>query len=88
LNVGLYVSSFSVYQQDIILHLCEEKLGHQDINIRRLASAALGVMVPLNPRFFVENVIPILLKKCMSEMVNLRHGSFYALGDILLGLSG
>ncbi len=88
LNVGLYVSSFLVYQHDIVMHLCDEKLAHQDINIRRLASAALGVMVPLNPTFFVSKVVPLLLLKSMSEMVNLRHGSFYALGDILLGLSG
>jgi len=42
----------------------------------------------LNHFFFSKNVIPLLLNKSMSEMVNLRHGSFYALGDILLGLSG
>ena len=45
-------------------------------------------MVPLNPEYFVINVIPDLIKGTLSEMVNKRHGCFYALGDIILGLCG
>jgi hypothetical protein len=45
-------------------------------------------MVPLNPNFIVLNIIPKLIGFCGDEMVNTRHGAFYALGDILLGLGG
>ena len=29
-----------------------------------------------------------MLKECFSDMLNNRHGGFFALGDILLGLNG
>ena len=45
-------------------------------------------MVPLNPGFMVHHALPELVKMTQSEMVNTRHGSLYAIGDILLGLGG
>jgi len=68
--------------------LANNRLLHPDIHIRTRASAALGLMVPLNPNFIVLNIIPKLIGFCGDEMVNTRHGAFYALGDILLGLGG
>jgi len=56
--------------------------------LRCLSAATLGVMVPLNPGFMVHHALPELVKMTQSEMVNTRHGSLYAIGDILLGLGG
>jgi hypothetical protein len=45
-------------------------------------------MVPLNPAFMVGTVIPKLVEMTSDSMLNTRHGAFYALADVLLGLAG
>lgn len=87
-NVGLYVSSFDVYFEFFVRHLVQNRLRHQDEQIRQKAAAALGVMVPLNPAFMVEEVLPQLVEMTQDVMLNTRHGAFFAIADVLLGLAG
>ena len=82
------MSSFDIYYQPFIEHLAYTKLQHQDKNLRTKSAAALGVMVPLNPKLFVCEVIPNLITKILDEMINTRHGSLFGLAEVLIGISG
>ena len=45
-------------------------------------------MVPLSPEYMVEYALPKLIENSLSDFINTRHGSLYAIADILLGLNG
>jgi hypothetical protein len=50
LNVGLFVASYEDYYEPFVEHLTFVKLRHVDIEVRRLAAAALSLLTPLNPK--------------------------------------
>ena len=46
-------------------------------------------MAPINPKFICDGkIIENLLKCCKSEMIHIRHGALYGIGEILIGLAG
>lgn len=88
INVGLYVSSFDVYFSEFVNHLATNRVCHTDINLRLRAAAALGVMVPLNPQHMIDTALPLLIKQAHMDVMQVRHGTLYAIAEILLGLVG
>lgn len=54
-----------------------------------MTAKALGRLIPINTNYFMENkIIEGLIKKIEINNFNARHGILYALGDILIGLTG
>ena len=46
-------------------------------------------MAPINPKLICQGrIIENLLKCCRSEMIHIRHGALYGIGEILIGLAG
>ena len=46
-------------------------------------------MVPINPKLICDlKLLENLVKCCKSEMIHIRHGALYGIGEILIGLAG
>ena len=88
LNVSRFIAQFPEYYKGMIKHLIDYKLPHWDCNIRILASQTLSLLVPFNPSFFVEEIIPILCKRSTDKTLFIRHGAILGLGEILIGICG
>ena len=88
LNVSRFVAQFPEYYKGMINHLIDYKLPHWDPNIRVLASQSLSLLVPFNPSFFVNNIIPILCKRSTDKTLFMRHGAILGLSEIIIGLCG
>ena len=41
-----------------------------------------------NPNFIQDKILPCLVNSSTDDMIFVRHGSIYGIGDILIGLSG
>lgn len=78
----------SRYSQPFVEHLLEKKVGHWDIQIRRLASDSLaGLMLHSNHEFISSKVIPPL--RAMSEQNldnNSKHGAILSLAKVVSSL--
>jgi hypothetical protein len=85
-TVAHYVAGFEEYRQPIIRHLYEDKLFHWDKDIRYLSSISLGRLVTLDRVFFIETVLPYLIKFCTHENLFVRHGAVLGVGEIVLAL--
>lgn len=66
-------------------HLAFVKVGSQDKEVRKLAAKGLSRLLVLNPEYFIENCIyEGLLEMIKSTSLNSKHGSLYAIGDLLI----
>lgn len=88
LNIGPYVASFPEYFVPIVIHLSFVKLKHWDQDIRRLTSATLALITPLNPKFIADEILKGLIQFCFDDSVQIRHGAIYGVSEILCGLAG
>lgn len=85
-SVAHYVAGFEEYRQPIIRHLYEDKLFHWDKDIRYLSSISLGGLVTLDHVFFIETVLPYLIKFCTHDNLFVRHGAVLGVGEIVLAV--
>eukprot|EP01138_Halocafeteria_seosinensis_P011721 gb/GECG01011978.1/.p1 GENE.gb/GECG01011978.1/~~gb/GECG01011978.1/.p1 ORF type:complete len:1494 (+),score=189.78 gb/GECG01011978.1/:1-4482(+) len=81
------VAKFSLYRYKLIEELMNVKLFHWDHEIRLLSARGLAKIVPLDPHFFSEEVLPILIPKVRSADLLERHGAILAVGECILALS-
>lgn len=103
LTIGPFVASFWEYFSPFVEYLAIVKLKHWDADVRRLSAACLSILTALhwNGDFtnagnnngdgiglLWNNIIHLLCKECLNDMVHIRHGALYGLADVLLGLDG
>ncbi|KAM3128124.1 hypothetical protein pb186bvf_019770 [Paramecium bursaria] len=88
LKIAPYVASFDEYYKNMVLHLAFIKVQSQDKEIRKLAAKSLSRLLILNPQYYIENRIYEGLLDMIQQGLNSKHGSLYALGDLLIAQSG
>lgn len=87
LDVTPSVAIYPHYRQHLADHLLHVKLRHWDIAVRDLAGSALRKLVPLDPDFYSTDALALMLKWCLNETLDIRHGAGLGLASVLLGLS-
>jgi len=88
LNISTFVAQFPDYTRAILDYLCENRLKHVEENIRILSAEVLGLLVPFDPKYFIEKLIPELYTECFSNSLFTRQGAILGLGYVLVGLKG
>lgn len=76
------------YYEPFIKHLIEKKLGHWDVQIRRLASDSMGALMLYPDHDFIgANVIPPIIRMCEQNVDNnAKHGAILALAKVIKSL--
>ena len=87
-NISIFIAQYNEYYKSIVDYLYNNRLIHVESQIRDISATALSLLVPFNPKYFVEEIIPKLIKSCTSPSLRVRHGSLIGIGNILLGLNG
>ena len=87
-NISIFIAQYEEYYKSIVDYLYSNRLIHVEGQIRDISSTALSLLVPFNPKYFVDEIIPKLIKNCASPSLRVRHGSLIGIGNILLGLNG
>ncbi len=85
-TVAKKIASFEEYRHPIIDHLCDEKLFHWDVDIRKLSSVALRMLTSLEPDYFSKTVLPNLIPLCTHENLSVRHGAVLGVAEVMLAL--
>ena len=85
-SVTFYIAGFEEYRRPIIDCLYEDKLFHWDKEIRCLVSLSLRGLTKLDPLYFVETVLPFLVKYATHENLFVRHGAVIGVAEIVLAL--
>ena len=85
-SVSFYIAGFEEYRPSIIDYLYEDKLFHWDQEIRNLVSISLRGLTKLDPIYFVDNVLPFLVKHATHENLFVRHGAVIGAAEIILAL--
>mmetsp|Transcript_4041 Transcript_4041/g.3867 ORF Transcript_4041/g.3867 Transcript_4041/m.3867 type:complete len:1193 (-) Transcript_4041:55-3633(-) len=88
LHVSCFVAQYPEYLHSLVDHLVEVKLKHWDIIIRQLAACSLSVLVPFDPNYYIQVVIPKLLPEVYDNNLITRHGAILGVGEIIVGLAG
>lgn len=88
MKVGLFVAQYKEYFESFVEHLSDVKLAHISEKTRLLAAGTLASLVPLNPEYFVNTVLPKLVPRVTDMNLSVRHGAVYGVSEILLGLGG
>ena len=87
-NISIFIAQYEEYYKSLVDYLYSNRLIHVESQIRDISSTALSLLVPFNPKYFVDEIIPKLIKNCTSPSLRVRHGSLIGIGNILLGLNG
>ena len=87
-NISIFIAQYEEYYKSIVDYLYSNRLIHVEPQIRDISSTALSLLVPFQPKYFVDEIIPKLIKNSTSPSLRVRHGSLIGLGNILLGLNG
>ena len=87
-NISIFIAQYQEYYKSIVDYLYSNRLIHVELQIREISAVALSLLVPFNPKYFVDEVIPKLIKNCFNPSLRVRHGSLIGIGYILLGLNG
>jgi len=88
LNISTFVAQFTDYTKSILDYLWENRLKHVEESIRILAAETLGLLVPFDPSYYVQKIIPMLISDCFSNNLFTRQGAILGIGYILVGLKG
>ena len=88
LNISIFIAQYDAYFKSIVDYLAFNRLIHIERAIRELASEALALLVPFKPEYFIDEILPKLLKNSQSLNIHCRHGCLIGIGHILLGLNG
>ena len=87
-NISIFIAQYEEYYKSIVDYLYSNRLIHVEAQIRDISATALSLLVPFNHKYFVDEIIPKLIKSCLSPSLRVRHGSLIGIGNILLGLNG
>ena len=87
-NISIFIAQYEEYYKSIVDYLYSNRLIHVENQIRDISATALSLLVPFNHKYFVDEIIPKLIKSCLSPSLRVRHGSLIGIGNILLGLNG
>ena len=87
-NISIFIAQYEEYYKPIVDYLYTNRLIHVEPQIRDISATALSLLVPFNPKYFVDEIIPKLIKNCTSPSLRVRHGNLIGIGYILLGLNG
>jgi len=87
-NISVFIAQYEEYYKSIVDYLYSNRLIHVEASIRDISSTALSLLVPFKPKYFVDEIIPKLIKNSTSPSLRVRHGSLVGIGHILLGLCG
>ena len=87
-NISIFIAQYEEYYKSIVDYLYSNRLIHVESQIRDISATALSLLVPFNHQYFVDEIIPKLIKSCISPSLRVRHGSLIGIGYILLGLNG
>ena len=87
-NISIFIAQYDEYYKSIVDYLYSNRLIHVESQIRDISATALSLLVPFNHKYFVDEIIPKLIKSCTSPSLRVRHGSLIGIGNILLGLNG
>ncbi|ELR13906.1 HEAT repeat domain containing protein [Acanthamoeba castellanii str. Neff] len=72
-----------IYFRPMVDHLLRVKVSHWDRTLRKLAAKALRGLVPIDPLYFAQTVLPYLVHANLNE----RHGSLTGVAEVTLGLA-
>ena len=87
-NISIFIAQYEEYYKSIVDYLYSNRLIHVEPQIRDISATALSLLVPFQPKYFVDEIIPKLIKNATSPSLRIRHGSLVGIGYILLGLYG
>lgn len=76
------------YSHEFVQHLLDKKMGHSDIQIRRLASDSLSaLMLHCDQKFIKQNVIePLIVGAQQDADLNFKHGAILSLAKVIKSL--
>ncbi|CAO3632731.1 unnamed protein product [Cunninghamella blakesleeana] len=86
LQVAVDIAKFEEYRYHLIDHLVSITSRHWDKAMRVLASKTLYSLVPLDPIYFIEKVLPVLLPTATSKDMQISHGAMLCISEICLSL--
>lgn len=81
-------SKGTLYSHKFVEHLMDKKIGHSDIQIRRLASDSLATLMLHCDQEFIElSVVEPLVDKVQQDSdLNLKHGAILSLAKVIKSL--
>ncbi|KAI9310691.1 armadillo-type protein [Dichotomocladium elegans] len=88
LKVAYNIAKFEAYRYPMIQHLTSVTIRHWDKAMRVLAAAALNRLVDLDPRYFIDSILPELTSLAVSTNMQESHGAILAVAEICLALYG
>jgi len=88
LNIATFVAQFPDYTRAILDYLCGNRLKHMEESIRILSAESLGLLVPFDPNYFINKLIPELTTECFSNNLFTRQGAILGLGYVSVGVKG
>ncbi|KAG2373557.1 hypothetical protein C9374_012020 [Naegleria lovaniensis] len=86
LTISHYIAQYPEYCQSLISYLVDTKVTHWEKSIRELASKTIAKLCDRDSTFIFNNIIPILIDRCVENDLNARHGSLLALSEVILAL--
>lgn len=86
LETSLDIAKFEGYRDKMVNHLVQNCTNHWDIDVRLLASQALGKFTSLDIRLIEDTTLPALIKNCFSKDFSTRHGAVLGVASIVLQL--
>ncbi|KAI8082900.1 tubulin-specific chaperone D-like protein [Halteromyces radiatus] len=86
LQVAVAIAKFEDYRYHLIDHLVTTTSKHWDKSMRVLASKTLYQLVPLDPVYFMDQVLPSLVPLSTSKDMIISHGALLSLGEICFSL--
>ena len=87
LSISYYIAQYPEYCQSLISYLADSKVTHWEKSIRELASRTLAKLCDRDAKFIQESIIPKLIDRCVETDLNARHGSLFALAEVILALT-
>lgn len=81
------ISKYEIYRKPLIENLLYKKLRHWDINVRILCADTLALLAPLEPDYFSNEVLDLVLDWCLNDTLDMRHGAMLGLSTIIVSLT-
>ncbi|KAI8970360.1 armadillo-type protein [Mycotypha africana] len=86
LEIAFDIAKFDEYRYHLIQHLIVITAKHWDKALRVLASKSLGKLVALDPKYFLETVLPYLITNALSNDMHVSHGAMLAIAEICMAI--
>ena len=83
-NISIFIAQYEEYYKSIVDYLYSNRLIHVEPQIRDISSTALSLLVPFQPKYFVDEIIPKLIQSSTSPSLRVRHGSLIGIDRKIL----